>query len=179
MVSIPTFFVESPTLEIVTVRRPKPKQGSRGTPKTRKMQRNFANQIFKMSDGLTVTESAKTTGLTEVDIKNLRSGNMPSLTHIVRIVRKNRVTPESLVSTGPLKKLKPSLATKGAQERLIIGRIRKLAKSKPAAELAKSTGLSINSIYQLRGADARVGFHVLVAFYSAGYSASEMLLGGK
>ena len=85
-------------------RKPSPKQGTRGTAKTRQMQRNLADHILAMTDDFTVASGAEATGLTPNDIKNLRVGNMPSLRILVALVKTLRYSPDSLIKKGPPKK---------------------------------------------------------------------------
>ncbi len=160
-------------------RKPSPKQGTRGTAKTRKMQRNLADHILAMTDQYTVASGAEATGLTPNDIKNLRVGNMPSLRILVALVKTLRYTPSSLIAKGPPKMLAKGVSVRGAQERLIKARIMKISQDESPAELAKRTGLSIASIYQFRTKAANVGLHSYLAFVAAGFSADELLLGLK
>jgi hypothetical protein len=63
---------------------------------------------------------------------------------------------------------------------LISARIRKLAKERQPAMLAKETGLSIYTIYQHRVANKRVGLHTILSFIQAdAVSAREVFLGRK
>ena len=153
------------------------KQGERGTAATRRMQRCLAKHILALTKGCTKSEAAKRTGLTVNDIKNLRAGNMPSLRWLICLVRFLRVTPESVVKSGPLDKLPDSVNTRGAQLRLIRARMRHIARSRVPAELADESGLAIMTIYIMRGPNCSVGLHSYLAFVDAGYSASELLLG--
>lgn len=163
----------------VTRKRPEPKQGKRGTEKTRRMQRYLAQHIFDMTKSLTQGEAAALTGLSCNDIKNLRVGNMPSLRMLIDLVRTLRIEPESMLSRGATELLRPRTRTTGAQSRFVRSRIRAICKSGDAKELAKKTGLPITSIYQMRTQNAQVGIHSYLAFVSAGFSASELLLGAN
>jgi hypothetical protein len=160
-------------------RKPSPKQGTRGTAKTRQMQRNLADHILSMTDDYTVATGAEATGLTPNDIKNLRVGNMPSLRILVALVKTLRYTPGTLIAKGAPKKLSKGASVRGAQERLIKTRIMKISQGEPPADLAKKTGLSIASIYQFRTKTANVGLHSYLAFVVAGYDADELMLGAK
>ena len=157
--------------------KPIPKQGARGTPRTRRMQRHLADHILRLTNGYSVADGAEVTGLTANDVKNLRVGNMPSLRMLICLVRTLRCTPESLTSRGTLRPLPRSASTRGAQERLVKTRIQRIAKDSSPAELAKKTGLSIASIYQFRTRTVNVGLHSYLAFVTAGCSGSELLLG--
>ncbi len=158
-------------------KKPVPKQGSRGTPKTRRMQREIANHIHALTCTMTQAEAAKAVGISFNDIRNLSTGNMPSLRMLVAMVKHLRCNPESLLKKGKLEKLGKGKRTAGAQIRSIRARIRKICQEGDPATLAKQTGLTITSIYQLRGQYAKAGLHTFLAFTSAGHSASDLLLG--
>lgn len=158
-------------------KKPVPKQGSRGTPKTRRMQRQIANHIHALTSTLTQAEAAVKVGVSYNDIRNLSAGNMPSLRMLVAMVKHLRCTPESLLAKGEPKKLTRGKRTSGAQIRSIRSRIRKICQEGDPATLAKSTGLTITSIYQLRGQYAKAGLHTFLAFTAAGHCASDLLLG--
>jgi len=160
-------------------RKPSPKQGTRGTAKTRRMQRNLADHILAMTDEYTVASGAEATGLTPNDIKNLRVGNMPSLRILVALVKALRYSAASLIEKGAPVPLPKGTSVRGAQERLIKARIMKIAQDESPADLAKRTGLSIASIYQFRSKTANIGLHSYLAFVAAGFSADELLLGVK
>lgn len=157
--------------------RPTPMQGSRGTPRTRQMQRNFFTHLLDLTESLTASQGAELLGLKEDDLRNLRRGNMPSLTHLVEVVRTTRYTPESLLGKGPLKKLAPRVSVQGAQTRLIRARVAAIAKEQAPAELAERAGIPISTIYRFRCKGTWIGFHVFSAFVAAGYRPGELLLG--
>ena len=157
--------------------KPAPKQGTRGTPKTRRMQRYIADHIYDMTKDLTQAEAAEATGLAGTDIKNMRCGHMPSLRTLIDVIKKLRVTPDSLIAKGKLEPLAKGVRMNGAQLQLVCGRVQKICKEEDAASLAKKTGLPKTSIYQLRTQNARVGIHIYLAFVSAGYSPSTLLFG--
>lgn len=158
-------------------KKPVPKQGTRGTPKTRKMQRQIADHIHGLTQTLTQAEAAEEVGVSYNDIRNLSAGSMPSLRMMVAMVKHLRCTPESLLVKGKLEKLSRGKRTTGAQIRSIRSRIRKICQEGDPAGLAKSTGLPITSIYQLRGQYAKAGLHTFLAFTAAGHSPSQLLLG--
>ena len=86
-------------------KKPVPIQGSRGTPASRRMQRQLASHILGLTKNSSLSESAEITNLKTSDIKNLRAGNMPSLAIFLCLVKKMRCTPESMLAKGELKKL--------------------------------------------------------------------------
>jgi hypothetical protein len=167
------------TRALMPNRRPTPKQGTRGTNKTRKMQRNFANHILKLTQGESIADSAEHVGLTTNDIKNLRAGNMPGLRSLLWVVKELRVTPESLLERGPLRSLRKGTSMRNATEPKIKKRIQDISRESDPAELAADSGLSIASIYQYRSLNDKIGLHAFLAFVAAGHSPSKLLLGTK
>lgn len=155
----------------------KSKARVRGTRKTRRTIQKIANRILDETSKSTVEEGAKRLGLVNHDIKNLRAGNLPSLQLVLRLIAKGRYSPEALIRDGQLKKLPKSASTRPAQQRLISGRIRKLAKEQEAASLVKATGLSIYHIYQLRVGNKPAGIHTVLGFIDAGSSPDEIFFG--
>jgi len=141
------------------------------------MQRYLAGHVLRLTDAYSVAGGAEMVGLHPNDIKNLRAGNMPSLRTLVGLIRQLKVTPESLLSRGQLEPLSRGTNTRGVQERLVKSRIQKISRACDPAELAEATGLSIATVYQYRSKNFKVGLHTYLAFVSAGYSASELLLG--
>ena len=160
-------------------KKPRFKQGSVGTPKTRRMQRHLAEHIHALTCEKTQTEGAGLTGLTVNDMRNFRAGNMPSLRLLISMVKTLRVTPESLLQKSDLVRLPGGKRSPGAKLPLICGRLRKIAKHSEPASLARKTGLPISTIYQLRSKKTTVGLHVFLGFVEAGHSPSELLLGGN
>lgn len=160
-------------------RRPTPKQGSRGTRQTRRMQLHLARHILRLTKSRSIAEGAELVGLTTNDIKNLRAGNMPSLRSLLCLVRTQRVTPSSLLSTGELQPLPRRASLRGATERNIKARIQRISRESDPATLAEASGLSIASIYQYRSLNDKIGLHAFLAFVSAGFDADELLLGGS
>ena len=159
------------------IKKKKPKQGTRGTTHTRRMQRQLSQHIFRLISDLSVNDAADVSGLSENDIRNLRQGNMPSLRILIRLVKKTRLDPASLLVKGEPKNLPDKTSLRGAQLKSIASRVRKIVKAASADELAGETGLSIHTIYQQRVASTAVGIHVFLALVHSGHSAREMLLG--
>lgn len=155
----------------------KPSTRVRGTAKTRRTIQRIADRILRETQASTVEEGARRLGLVNHDIKNLRAGNLPSLQLILRLVGKGRYSPEALIRKGELKKLPKAASTRPAQQRLISGRIRKLAKEHDAQALVKTTGLSIYHIYQLRVGNKPAGIHTVLGFIDAGSSPDEIFFG--
>jgi hypothetical protein len=144
---------------------------------TRRTIRRIARRILAETADCTVEEGAKRLGLVPHDIKNLRAGNLPSLQQVLRLVATGRYCPEALIFDDALRKLPPRFATRPAQRRLISARIRKLAGERDAASLARKTGLSVYSIYQLRVGNSPPGIHALLGFINSGVPASEIFFG--
>ncbi len=108
----------------------------------------------------------------------MKAGNLPSLKLFLRVVRNGRFDPDVLIKKSDLKKLPSGVSTRNARAKLISARIREIAKREDPAKLAKTTGLSIYTIYQHRVASKRVGLHTILAFVDAGVvSAREVFLG--
>lgn len=143
------------------------------------MQLHLAAHILKLTEGRTIAESAEEVGLTTNDIKNLRAGNMPGLRSLVCVVRTLKVTPDSLLRKGPLKKLPKGVNLRNASEQKIKTRIQRISRSSIPAELAKQSGLSIASIYQYRSLNDKIGLHAFLAFVAAGFDANELMFGNS
>ncbi|MCP4005285.1 MAG: hypothetical protein GY725_13925 [bacterium] len=161
----------------MSFKKPVPRQGSRGTPASRRMQRNMAGHILGLSKDLSVSGSAELTGLTNNDIKNLRAGNMPSFSMLQRFVKKMRWTPESIFATGKLKKLPAGTRTHGADTQKIRRRIQAVCRDNDAQRLASATRIPISNIYQTRTRNAKIGLHTFLSIASAGFSPRSLLLG--
>ncbi|MEE8059245.1 MAG: hypothetical protein V3T17_15625 [Pseudomonadales bacterium] len=158
-------------------KKPIPIQGSRGTPASRRMQRQLAEHIHRLTKDISLSEGAKLTSLKSTDIKNQRQGNMPSLTTLLRVVKKMRWTPESLLSKGKLKKLHGRTRTNDADLQKVRKRIQEICRKNDAQTLADATGIPISNIYQTRTQNAKVGLHTVLSMVHAGFSASALLLG--
>lgn len=142
------------------------------------MQR-IAKLILEECAKYTRAEAAERTGLETTDIKNLKAGNLPGLLLILRLIKRGRMNPDALILKNELKRLPGRSSVDAAEPHLIAERIRKLAKAEDAATLAEKTGLSINTIYQQRVANRRVGLHAVLAFIDAGASPNFIFFGKK
>lgn len=153
---------------------------TRGSHASRRQIRQLAQLILGVAKGKTRTQASALTGAHVDDIKNLKAGNQPSLKLFLRMIRGGHFDPEALIKDSAFKKLPSSVSTHGARSKLISARIRKLAKERQPAMLAKETGLSIYTIYQHRVANKRVGLHTILSFIQAdAVSAREIFLGRK
>lgn len=150
-----------------------------GSPKTHAAVQRIATLILDECAKYTRAEAATKTGLETTDIKNLKAGNLPGLLLILRLIKRGRMNPEALIVKNELKRLPGRSSVDGAEPHLIAERIRTLAKSEDAATLAEKTGLSINTIYQQRVANRRVGLHAVLAFIDAGASPNFIFFGKK
>jgi len=149
-----------------------------GSNKTRKTIREISKRILDACAKLTPTEGAALLGLDVYDVKNLRAGNLPSLDIVVKLIKQGQYSPESIIFGKTLKKsATPKAALAKVNQKAISARVRKLAGSKPAQEWGKATGLSTQSIYQLRVAGSRAGLHTVLAFMNAGVSIEELFFG--
>ncbi len=145
---------------------------------TQQILNRIAQCILDFSKYRTIKEAAKLLGLKEYDIKNLRAGNLPGLPLFLRLVKKGRYSPHALIASGNLRKLDKTSQTRGAQQRRITVRIRELAKKDSAKVLAARTGLSEQSVYQLRDVGNKPpGLKTIIAFINAGASAEMVFFG--
>jgi len=153
---------------------------TRGSQTSRRQIRQIALRILKEAKGKTREEASALTGAHVDDIKNLKAGNLPSLKLVLRVIRNGHFDPEALIKRNVLKKLPSSVSTRNARAKQISARIRKLAKERQPATLAKQTGLSIYTIYQHRVVNKRVGLHTILSFIQAdAVSAREIFLGSR
>jgi len=141
------------------------------------MQLQLARHLLRLTEDHSIAAGAKLVGLTTNDIKNLRAGNMPGLRSLVQVVRKLRVTPESILSRGPLETLPSGISMRGATEQRVKERIQRISRESVPADLAADSGLSIASIYQYRSLNDKIGLHAYLAFVAAGFDAGELLIG--
>ncbi|MBN1655595.1 MAG: hypothetical protein JXA30_17645 [Deltaproteobacteria bacterium] len=125
----------------------------------------------------TAVEGAKSLGIDTHDVNNLRAGNLPSLDIVIKLISNGRFSPESIIFGKNLMKLTPKFSTKNCRKQLISNRIRKLSQSKPAQQWSKATGLSAQSIYQLRVSGSRAGLHTVLGFINAGVPMNEIFFG--
>ena len=153
---------------------------TRGSQASRRQIRLIAQRLLQEAKGKTREQASALTGAHVDDIKNLKAGNLPSLKLFLRVVRDGHFDPEALIKDNALKKLPASASTQQAHSKKISARIRKLAKERDPAALAKETGLSIYTIYQHRVANKRVGLHTILSFIQAdAVSAREIFLGRR
>ena len=151
---------------------------TRGSQTSRRQIRQIAQCILQESKGKTRGEASALTGAHVDDIKNLKAGNLPSLKLLLRVIRNGHFDPEALIKNSNFNKLPSNVSTRNARSKLIAARIRKLAKEREPAKLAKQTGLSIYTIYQHRVVNKRVGLHTILSFIQAdAVSAREIFLG--
>jgi hypothetical protein len=145
--------------------------------KTARTADRIAQRILRAGVGQTREEAAKKLGVEPWDIKNLQAGNAPGLVVVLRLVRRGRYSPHALILKNKLEKLPAGVPVHKATAELISERVRQLAKSEDARALARSTGLSINTIYQQRVANKRAGLHTVLGFISAGVSPNLIFFG--
>jgi hypothetical protein len=148
-----------------------------GSPKTRQTVRQMGKRILDAVANNTAVEGAKSLGIDTHDVNNLRAGNLPSLDIVIKLISNGRYSPESIIFGKNLQKLPPKFQTKACKKQLISNRIRKLSQSKPAQQWSKATGLSAQSIYQLRVSGSRAGLHTVLGFINAGVSMSDIFFG--
>lgn len=148
-----------------------------GSPKTRQTVRQMGKRILDAVANNTAVEGAKSLGIDTHDVNNLRAGNLPSLDIVIKLISNGRYSPESIIFEKSLAKLPPKFQTKACKKQLISNRIRKLSQSKPAQQWSKATGLSAQSIYQLRVSGSRAGLHTVLGFINAGVPMSDIFFG--
>lgn len=148
-----------------------------GSPKTRQTVRQMGKRILDAVANNTAVEGAKALGIDTHDVNNLRAGNLPSLDIVIKLITNGRFTPESIIFGKSLQKIQSKLSTKTCKKQLISNRVRKLSQSKPAQIWSKSTGLSAQSIYQLRVSGSRAGLHTVLGFINAGVPMEEIFFG--
>lgn len=118
-------------------------------------------------------------GVSVDDMRNMRQGNKLSVPILLKMVRVGRFDPKSIIEGPKLRKLNAKRSVRGAQQRLLDGRIRKLAWTRPGKEWAKLTGLSVTGAYGLRYAsDAHVTLYTVLGFLDAGHTIDELIFGG-
>jgi hypothetical protein len=148
-----------------------------GSPKTRQTVRLMGKRILDTVANNTAVEGAKFLGIDTHDVNNIRAGNLPSLDIVIKLITNGRYSPESVIFGKKLQKLSPKFSTKACKKQLISNRIRKLSQSKPAQQWSKATGLSAQSIYQLRVSGSRAGLHTVLGFINAGVSMKDIFFG--
>jgi hypothetical protein len=149
----------------------------RGSVRTRRTLRRIAKSILDETADDTVQAGADRLGLVYHDIKNLRAGNLPGLQLLLRLVAKGHYCPDALIRDGRIKKLSARVSTRAARQNSVTKRVRNHAHDSDAASLAKATGLSIYSIYQLRVGNRPAGIHTILAFIDAGIPTHEIFFG--
>ncbi len=141
------------------------------------MKNALHRRILKLCKDFTPTGGSEATGLLVYDIKNLRAGNGPSLRTVLKLVTKGRYSPKFLLFGKRPQKLQEAESTRLVQHRLIAARIRRLARERPAKEVAADTGLPVFTIYEYRGARKRPGLHVILGFLAAGFTTDHLFFG--
>jgi len=148
-----------------------------GSTKTRQTVRLMGKRILDTVANNTAVEGAKYLGIDTHDVNNIRAGNLPSLDIVIKLITNGRYSPESIIFGKTLQKLSPKFSTKACKKQLISNRIRKLSQSKPAQQWSKATGLSAQSIYQLRVSGSRAGLHTVLGFINAGVPMNDIFFG--
>ncbi len=133
-------------------------------------------RVLKACRHQSPTEAAVALGVGVNDIRNMRQGNQISVPILLKLVRYGW-DPASIM-VGP--ELKPSSrSTRAVRQRLVNGRIRKLARLRPGKEIAKLTGLSVTGAYGLRyDPDANVSLTTIMGFWFGGHDLRTMIYGG-
>ena len=130
--------------------------------------------------GMSHAEAADGFSLGINDVRNLRQGNSRlSVPMLLKMVRKGRYDPASILVGPELKHMSNTKGVRGAQQKLINGRIRKLSYLRSGKETAKLTGLSVTGAFGLRyNPDANVTLYTVMGFWHAGHDLDSMIFGG-
>ena len=150
-----------------------------GSPKSRRTVKAATKRALKAVKRLTPTDAALVLGVSVNDVRNMRQGNNLSIPILLKMVRKGGYTPSSILFGPDLEMFNGTKSRRGAQQRLVNGRIRKLARQRPGKEIAKLTGLSVTGAYGLRyNAGANVTLYTIMGFHHAGHDIDSMIFGG-
>lgn len=149
-----------------------------GSGRSRRRVREMTRRVLAHCADATPTQAAPVLGVSVDDVRNMRQGNNISVPIMLKMVRVGRFDPQSIIDGPVLKKLPASRVVRGAQQRLLDGRIRKLAWTRPGKEWAKLTGLSVTGAYGLRYATgAHVTLYTVLGFLDAGHTVDELIFG--
>lgn len=163
------------------VRRPATKARAAkpiGSSRSRRRVREITKRVLAYCQGATPTEAAPILGVSVDDMRNMRQGNKLSVPILLKMVRVGRFDPKSIIEGPKLRKLPSKRSVRGAQQRLLDGRIRKLSWTRPGKEWAKLTGLSVTGAYGLRYATgAHVTLYTVLGFLDAGHGIDELVFG--
>lgn len=149
-----------------------------GSARSRRRVREATARVLAYVQHVSPTEGAPMLGVSVDDIRNMRQGNKLSVPILLKMVRTGRFDPKSVLDGPKLRKLRSTKSARGAQRRLVDGRIRKLSWTRPGAEWAKLTGLSITGAYGLRyTTKAHVTLYTVLGFLDAGHTTDELIFG--
>lgn len=157
-------------------KKPKAKAASRST--LRKELQALTDRLLAHVADYPHTEAAKVLGVAIYDVANMRNGYGLSIPVLIKMTRVGKFLPSSVINGPKLRKLPKGYSVRGMTHTAISRRIHKLAAERPARDWAKATGLSHNSIYQMRGSNARnIGVYALLGFMRAGQNLNTLLFG--
>jgi hypothetical protein len=144
---------------------------------TRYLGKRLRDVVLALADGLTRPEAAERTGLRPFDIKNLRCGNGVSSSTLMRLVAEGRFDPNSLLFGDQPRKLRADVSTKGATLDRVARRVAKLARARPARELATEAGVAPITIYGHRVLKKTPGIDLVLGLILSGVSANYLMIG--
>lgn len=125
------------------------------------------------------TAGSKLLGISIPDLRAMRVGYMVTVPILLKMVRVGRFDPSSVIYGPSLRMLPSGRDTRGAQQRLVNARMRKLAWSQGGLLWARKTGLSVVGAYGLRyGKVSQVKLVTILAFCSGGANFEEIIFGG-
>lgn len=123
--------------------------------------------------------AAARVGLEVYEINNLRAGSHMTLPLFIKLIKRGRWTPESLIEGKDFEKLPESVATRTITLEAIDRRIKKVSHTRPAYEWVKDTGLSLHTIYSVRSTHHRPGLRTVLGFVRGGVPLRDILFGPK
>lgn len=142
--------------------------------------RSLRKKILKYTEDMPRQEATRVLGLGPYDMSNLRHGNRVSLEILIRLVRKGRFTPASLLGKGPLRKLPKGTSTRGVTAKQLGKRVREIALADPPLTITKKTGLAAGTVYKFRLKTPRIlNLLTVVCLIEAGYDANALIFGEK
>lgn len=148
----------------------------------RKMARDLrvitARVLAHVEDIHSPRAAAEQLGCSVHDLSNMRRGkSLLSSTILLRLVRKGRYTPRSIVVGPRLRRQRRGTSIAGSTENQVAARARKIAWSMPGAELPARTGLSARAGWTLRYGKAHITAYWILGLLRAGYKLDYLIFG--
>lgn len=159
-------------------RAPREATKSIGSPRARKQVRAITRRALAYTKGQTPTDAAPMLGVSVDDMRNMRQGNKLSMPILLKMVLAGFEL--GSIVNGPKLKQGPRPSAFRRRKMLrarVDARMRKLARTVPGKELAKSTGLSVTGAYGLRYGTGHITLYTLLGFVYSGHSLEEIVFG--